>query len=247
MKKATFFLGEPVLFKNICYIYPPTVNDVITNKRYSQFIQTLTLTQEDIWDMMAEQEKTKEESIPPTPYEMLMLNAFYSEDLKKVIQEALSFFTKEEVRVLSDEKLILFAGNIEEVTQVNDLRILEEQDFFDFQNTIREAIGSEPIAPPDPDEDPRVARIKARARQRDRVKQKKGIGGINLSTSMASLCCMGLGINPLNIGEISYASMMLLIRTYQEQEKYRVDMQLIAGGADSKKIKPKYWIRNLKD
>jgi hypothetical protein len=34
---------------------------------------------------------------------------------------------------------------------------------------------------------------------------------------------------------------------YQEQEKYRLDIESLLAGADSKKVKPKYWIRNLED
>jgi hypothetical protein len=58
---------------------------------------------------------------------------------------------------------------------------------------------------------------------------------------------MGLGITPLNIGEMSYAAVGILIRTYQEKEKYETDVRSLQAGADSKKIKPKYWIRNLED
>jgi hypothetical protein len=41
--------------------------------------------------------------------------------------------------------------------------------------------------------------MKAKARYRDRIKAKKG-NGLTLGTSFASICCMGLGITPLNIG-----------------------------------------------
>ena len=100
------------------------------------------------------------------------------------------------------------------------------------------------MEPPDPDEDPRVKRIKAKARYRDKIKAKKGMG-ITLGTLLASICCMGIGINPLNVGELSYASVDSLIKTYQEKEKYETDIKALMAGADSKKIKPKYWIRNL--
>jgi hypothetical protein len=57
------------------------------------------------------------------------------------------------------------------------LVFLEEGEFFNFQNAIREAYGSKPIKPPepiDPNEDPRIRRIKEKARERDRIKEKKG-------------------------------------------------------------------------
>jgi hypothetical protein len=55
---------------------------------------------------------------------------------------------------------------------------------------------------------------------------------------------MGLGINPLNIGELSYAAIGPLLRTYQEKEKFDMDVRSLQAGADKKKVKPKYWIRN---
>jgi hypothetical protein len=55
---------------------------------------------------------------------------------------------------------------------------------------------------------------------------------------------MGLGINPLNIGEMSYAAIGPIMKMYQEKEKYDLDVKTLLAGGDSKKIKPKYWIRN---
>lgn len=107
-------------------------------------------------------------------------------------------------------------------------------------------MGEKEIEPPDPDEDPRVKRIKAKARYRDKIKAKKGMG-LKLNSTLISICCMGLGLNPLNIGEISYASIPALVRHYQEKEKYEIDVQSLLAGADSKKVKPKYWIRNIED
>ena len=44
---------------------------------------------------------------------------------------------------------------------------------------------------------------------------------------------------------MSYASIGILINTYQNKEKYETDIASIQAGADSKKINPKYWIKNL--
>ena len=55
---------------------------------------------------------------------------------------------------------------------------------------------------------------------------------------------MGIGITPLNIGEMSYANVGVLMKIYQDKEKYDLDIRSLLAGADSKKIKPKYWIRN---
>ena len=52
-----------------------------------------------------------------------------------------------------------------------------------------------------------IARIKAKARERDRIKAKQqSKNGISLETTLTAICCMGIGITPLNIGEMSYAA-----------------------------------------
>jgi len=90
--------------------------------------------------------------------------------------------------------------------------------------------------------------MKAKARYRDKIKAKQmAKTGLSLFSSMASICCMGIGLTPLNIGEMSYIAMEAIISQYQAKEKYEVDIDSLLAGADSKKIKPKYWIRNLEE
>jgi hypothetical protein len=81
---------------------------------------------------------------------------------------------------------------------------------------IREGMGDKPVKPPepiDPNEDPRIRRIKELARKRDRIKAKQGNkDGISLDTCLTAICCMGIGITPLNIGEMSYAAVGPIMR-----------------------------------
>lgn len=88
--------------------------------------------------------------------------------------------------------------------------------------------------------------MKAKARYRDAIKRKNGVG-LNLSSSLVAICLMNTGINLLNIGELTYASVSMLIRMYQQKEKYNIDIDSLLSGADSKKIKPEYWLQNLDD
>ena len=85
-----------------------------------------------------------------------------------------------------------------------------ESNFFDFQNALRVVMGDKEIPAPEPDnpnENPRIRAMKEKARMRDRIKAKQGSrNGISLSTCLVAICCMGIGITPLNIGEMSYAS-----------------------------------------
>ena len=126
---------------------------------------------------------------------------------------------------------------------MDDFRMITEDNFFEFQNLIRQSCGGNVIDPPNPNEDPRVKRMKAKARERDRVKAKSG-KGIRFDTTIVSICCMDLGLNPLNIGKLSYCALTDLMNTYQKKEKYQLDIDSLLAGADSKKVKPKYWISN---
>ncbi|MCQ2786830.1 MAG: hypothetical protein MJ199_00320 [Bacilli bacterium] len=78
---------------------------------------------------------------------------------------------------------------------------------------MRTAIGIKEVEPPNPDEHPKIRAMKAKARLRDRIKAKKA-KGTNLATSLIALCCMNIGITPLNVGEIGYASVSAYMSMY---------------------------------
>ena len=252
MNKELFFIGEPYTFKTGIKIYPPTVKDVITNHNYHIYSRLLTYSQEEIEDELLEADKKLE--VYPTPFEFMLGNSYHDEDYERYCKESFSFFLHTEVTFLYDLKLIVI-GKLEEmvlneVTSIEDLILLKEEDFFDFQNIIRGCIGKKPVEPPVLDEHPKVKEIKRKARMREKLKAKqmaKSKDGISLYTSLVSICCMGLGITPLNIGEMSYMALDGILRKYQEKEKYQLDIDSLLAGADSKKVKPKYWIRNFED
>ncbi len=242
MSKEAVFLGFPEEFQEKFLIYPPKVKEVVSTKRFNQYRQLLTFSQEELDD-----EFLKKKQYSPTPLEFLLSNSYHNKEFEKIAKEAFYFFTRQDVIFLYEQKMILF-GKLEKelkrAKSLKDLIYLDEENFFIFQNKIRECLGEKPIEPPNPNEHPKIRAMKAKARYRDKIKAKQG-GGINLLTSLASICCMGIGVTPLNIGEMSYASLGILMNTYQNKEKYEIDIASIQAGADSKKINPKYWIKNL--
>ena len=251
MSKELFFLNEPVQFKPGINVYPPTVNDVVMNPMFGHFERLLTYSQEEIEDEFLEAKKKLD--IYPTPIEFLLNNSYHNEQYRELCFNAFKFFIHEEVVFLYEQKMIII-GNLQEVLKeaktIDDLIFIKEEEFFDFQNLIRTSIGKKPVEKPDPNIDPRIAEIKRKARYRDKLKAKqaaKGKDGISLYTTLVSICCMGLGITPLNIGEMSYVAIEAILRKYQEKEKYQLDIDSLMAGADSKKVKPKYWIRNFED
>ena len=251
MSKELFFLCQPKEFKPGIKIYPPTVKSVITEELFGHYVQVLTYSQEEVEDEFLAAKKSLEKY--PTPLEFMLNNSYHNKQYETICKKAFQFFIHDEVNFLYEQKLIV-VGNIQEtlknISTLEELLLITEEDFFAFQNAIRECVGKKIVEPPITDEDPRVAEIKRKARYRDKLKAKqasKGKDGISLYTTLVSICCMGLGITPLNIGEMSYVAIEAILRKYQEKEKYQLDIDSLMAGADSKKVKPKYWIRNFED
>lgn len=243
MTSAKFFLGFPVEFKNICLVYPPQVKEVLGNKNFLLYEKILTSSQEEIEDEYVENGEDTANLL--NPFEYILNLSYYNKEYKRLVEESFYFFIHESVFIMPEYKQII-VGELSEIQSLESMRVIKEEDFFDFQNLIRQALGRKTVEPPNPNEDPRVKRIKAKARYRDKVKARSG-KGLKFNSTLASICCMDLGLNPLNIGELSYASIPVLMQVYQNKEKYRLDIDSILAGGDSKKIKPKYWIQNLED
>lgn len=248
------FLKLPTNFQNLCKIYPPSVNDVVGNEHFSQYKVALTLSQEEINDLLFGYERNSEQNLNATltPLEFLLNNCYHNKDFQQITRDAFQFFTHSNIDFIWKEKKIVFGqfqeilSTVKSIEEIKDIPCLNEDNFFDFQNELRLSMGENKVEKPPENEDIRITRMKAKARYRDKIKAKKG-QGLSLGTSLAAICCMGIGITPLNIGELSYGALTTLTRTYQEKEKYDLDIRSLLAGADSKKIKPKYWIRNFED
>lgn len=248
MINANFFLGEPVKFKNICDIYSPKIKDILKEKNYPIYKKLLMDTQEDIEDEYVKLKLPIEEM--PTPYENLFLMSEANEEVESYIKKAFEFFIHEPISLFKKQRKIII-GSLEDLIpslrSIKDLRILSEEDFFDFQNLLRQSVGEKQAEPYDPFEHPKVKYFKAKARERDRVKAKNSKDGLTLGATLASICCMNFGLNPLNIGELTQYSISVLIRYFQEKEKYDTDIKSLLAGASSDKVKPQNWIRNIED
>jgi hypothetical protein len=80
--------------------------------------------------------------------EFLLNNSYHHKDYEKLCKEAFKFFIHEEVTFLYEQKLIII-GNIgkiiEKVESIEDLVLITEEDFFNFQNLVRECIGKKSV------------------------------------------------------------------------------------------------------
>ena len=253
MINEKIFLGFPMLFGDVCKIYPPSVNDVIGNEDFPKYLSLFTITQEDIED--AYLKEVSNQILPtrregpqiPTPFQYMLSNFLTNDQMREVTLNAFQMFLHEPVTVVPELEIVIIGVDEEHLDPDKDLiepRTFTEENYFDFQNAIRLSIGAKEVEPPDLDEDPRVRRIKAKFRQRDKLKAKRK-DSPEIGTLLTAICCMGIGLTPLNIGEMSYACVNWLIEMYQNKEKFETDIRSLQAGADSKKVKPKYWIKNL--
>ena len=266
------FLGYPINFKDICKVYPPTVDEVISNDEFKIYHSLLTITQEEIEDIyLKEQDNFSVENIQgpvegvpfavrmqlhqgkpkldiPTPFQYLLINYHQGgEEIRELIFKAFLNFIHEPVTIVPEIKMLLIGKAEDELDPDVDLeepRLLTEENYFDFQNMIRTIMGESNVERPDPDEDVNVKRVKRKNREgrRKAAEQKKPP---TFGTLLTAICCMGIGLTPLNIGEMSYANVQWIIGMYQQNEEYNIDIKALLAGADSKKVKPKYWIKNL--
>lgn len=238
------FLRLPIQKKNYS-VYPPSLNDSLKNPKFTQWEGLFTTSQEELEDSIHEHNPSYDGPIP-TPWIFILGSAFEDKEFEATVREAFQFFLHEDITILYDSQVIVL-GDLENelmnVTSAEELRIIDEEEFFELQNTVRISLGMNPVEKPDPNESPRIKRMKAKARLRDRIKAKKGMG-LSLGDSLVSICCMGIGLTPLNIGEISYAALGKITDRYQRKEAYETDVKSILAGADAKKIHPKYWITN---
>ena len=243
------FLGFPINFNDICKIYPPTVNDFVGNDDFIIYQSLFTITQEEL-----DKAYLKDDDVTqvPTPFQYLLMNYYQDEEMRKKIHDAFEHFIHEPVTIVPEIEMLLIGKSEDELDpdiDLNEPRLLTEENFFDFQNAIRFSMGMDKIKPPDPEEenlDPRIKRWKMKVKESNELlKKKKSKEAPTLGTLLAAICCMGIGLNPLNIGEMSYACVQWLIAMYQQNEEYDVDIRALLAGADSKKVKPKYWIKNI--
>lgn len=242
--KERFFLGYPCNFNNLCYVFPPTVKDIIANEHYAAYAQLMSLSQEEIQDLYIEHKvETKKY---PTPLEYLLQNAYQNKDVERLVKEGFRFYTHEDVTILYDKKIIIL-GDLKEllktVKKVEQLPMINESNYFDFQNLIRAAVGQNPIEAPNPNEDPRITRMKAKARYRDRVKAKQNSNKVTMLNSFAAICCMGIGITPFNLGDLTYVALQELSQKYSQKDSYFLQMQARMNAfSKAKSAPPKYWV-----
>ena len=169
-------LGFPIDFKDICQIYPPTVNDVVGNKDFMIYQSLFTMTQEELDKAFLQDENVQK---VPTPFQYLLINYYQNDEVKQKIEDAFQYFVHEPVTIVPEIEMLLIGKSEDELDPDVDLenpRLLTEEDFFEFQNCIRKVMGVEAEKMPDPEEenlDPLIKRYKTKIKQSEELLKRK--------------------------------------------------------------------------
>ena len=98
-----FFCGLPVNFKNICKVYPPSINSLLKTENFNLYRQLLMVSYEELDDKWFDDGR---KDPTPTPFEYLFNICSQDKRIENLAIEAFNFFIHEEVSFLYDLKII---------------------------------------------------------------------------------------------------------------------------------------------
>lgn len=240
--------GLPVIFKDICIIQSPSLNDIAV-EGLDKFYQYISVTQIHKPNKI-EDDEVKQLLSPLSDFEYLLLLTQMDSEDNKLIKDALEFFTKEKVTFITNPPSIVFGSPTEK-------RIMKKDDFISFQDEISLA-----CAMKDPKEQsiefldsdtPRVRALKeqmlAGRRKREEAKRrqrkKDGEGELELSDLIGSLTIADNSYNLLNVWDLSYYAFQDQFRRMGWREEFDINTRASLAGAKLDKNKLSHWIKTM--
>lgn len=233
------FVGAPYLFDDFCFVYPLSVGKVLAlQDKYSTYLQLLTLDRSSIIKILKSKEIELEPGNIPEAFNFLMKSCELDDKFLLELEKGFSTFIQEEVIILPNIQQIV-------IGTIDDKKVIDKDNFSDFQNIIRAQNKMTQVDPIPENESEKAKYFREKRELRDAIKRKQeSKNAPSLVDLMSALCAYGIGITPLNIKDISLYALYSLLKVSGSKEKYESEMEMIYAGADPKKLKPKYWINN---
>ena len=237
--KEQAYAGYPSRLPGVCYVHPVLVGEMLKmgSNVYSSRLGMLLLTSDEIRKIMEEKGVKVNENTDLSPLPFLLKSAQANDSFYLELQAAFATFIKEEITLLPKINSVLIGPMAEK-------RLITEKNFIDFQ-TILNLQNRKKVPVPPENESPFARKMRLAAEQRDAVKRKqqqKQGGAQDLADLMEIAEVFGIDYKNKSI----YA-FYGLIQRHQLREKWTQDIQMLCAGADSKKIKAKYWGANPDD
>lgn len=238
--KEQAYAGYPSRLPGVCYVHPVLVGEMLEmgSNVYSSRLGMLLLTSDEIRKIMEEKGVEVNEDTDLSPLPFLLKSAQANDNFYLELQAAFATFIKEEITLLPKINSVLIGPMAEK-------RLITEKNFIDFQTILNLQNRKKVPVPPPENESPFARKMRLAAEQRDAVKRKqqqKQGGAQDLADLMEIAEVFGIDYKNKSI----YA-FYGLIQRHQLREKWTQDIQMLCAGADSKKIKAKYWGANPDD
>lgn len=237
--KEQAYAGYPSRLPGVCFVHPVLVGEMLKmgSNVYSSRLGMLLLTPNEIRKIMEEKGAEVNENTDLSPLPFLLKSAQANDSFYLELQAAFATFIKEEITLLPKINSVLIGPMAEK-------RLINEKNFTDFQ-TILNLQNRKKVPEPPENESPYARKMRLAAERRDAVKRKqqqKQGGTQDLADLMEIAEVFGIDYKNKSI----YA-FYGLIQRHQLREKWTQDIQMLCAGADSKKIKAKYWGANPDD
>lgn len=205
---------------------------------YDKYLGLLLLTTPQIEQILIEKKEdpTKFGDLHPLCY--LLRNANASDTFSLELQSAFSTFIKEDILLLPKINAVL-------VGPMTEKRLITKENFEDFQTILRIQNRKEVPEPPPENETAAQRKMRLLKEKRDAVKRKQQQkeGTVQELADLLEIAEV-FGIDYKNKSVYAFYG---LIQRHQLREKWTQDIQMLCAGADSKKIKAKYWGANPDD
>lgn len=229
--------AKPILFKDVCLVYPATLEDIasIGTNNFFQLLHLITLVPKEYNEKIEESAGT-----------FFMQQCQNSEAFTTKLKDAFLFFLHESVTILPEMSAILLHNK-----DSDEMRMLYEQDIEELQDIIRaqhwlETKNALSYNTKDKASSDLAERFKRNRAIVDQIKkQQKSESDLAFSDMVGSLSVGIAGLNILNIWSMSYYAFYDQLQRMQMKEEYNTNLRALAAGAKINKNKLKYWIRTV--
>lgn len=236
--RETAFAGTPYCYNKIFSVKPLTLKEILMMNRieYEKKLAILLLTEIDIAKVI--KEKTGQEpklgEIRPLTY--LLQSAELDDSFYLELVSSLNTFITEDIMLLPKINAVV-------VGPPQEKRLITNENFADLQEILC-IQNARPVKEPPPENESAIAReFRLKREMRDAVKKKQQQKKGENQTFVDSMEIADVyGIDYLNCTIYAFYRK---IKRHQAKEKWDQDLQMICAGADSKKMKTKYWGENL--
>lgn len=228
------------MLPGICKVYPGMMDEMLEmgSDEYSKRLNLLLLTTPDIEKLIAEKGSDPDKFGDLHPLVYLLRSAATSDMFLLELEAAFSTFIKEDILLLPKINAVL-------VGPMTEKRLITKDNYEDFQTILRLQNRKEVPEPPPENESPQAKKMRLLREKRDAVKRKQQQknGAVQDLADLLEIAEV-FGIDYKNKSIYAFYG---LIQRHQLREKWTQDIQMLCAGADSKKIKAKYWGENPKD